>query len=99
MKCSVGYPGAVNGDHDIVLTDYLTTLICFVPMYINMFKPFSVQIEQFEKNYLNLAKDSVLPMSAKRLDRGEDEKVTIYRVVCMRHKKDEFIQKSRSDMR
>jgi len=32
-KCKVGYPGGNTHDDDIVKSNYLTTMLCFVPMY------------------------------------------------------------------
>jgi len=96
-KCRVGYPGSVSSEDDLIRTNYLTTLLCFVPMYILFL--LSNQIEHFENNYMNFLPEWTIPKSAKRLDRSEDDKMSMWRVVIMKHKKEEFILKARSDMR
>lgn len=70
----------------MIKTDYLRTVLCFVP--VNM-------IESFLKGYQELAENMVLPYSALQLDSGEDEKTTLWRVIVMEHKKDEFINQMR----
>lgn len=56
-------------------------------------------MESFESNYYTICPDWILPKSCKRLDKGEDEKTSMYRVVIMNHKKEEFVLKARSDLR
>ena len=65
----------------IVTTDFMSTVLCFVPNNIK---------ENFLKNYMKLAGGMVLPLSALQLDKGEDEKTSLYRVVVMTHAKDDF---------
>ncbi len=56
-------------------------------------------MESFENNYVNLVPDWVLPKSSKRLDKGEDDKISMWRVIVMNNKKDDFILKARTEMR
>ena len=39
---------------------------------------------------MKLADGMVLPMSALRIDMGEDDKISLYRVVVMTHAKEDF---------
>ena len=48
---------------------------------------------------MNLLPEWILPKSAKRLDRNEDEKMSMWRVIVISEKKEEFILKARSEMR
>jgi hypothetical protein len=41
----------------------------------------------------------VLPLSALQLDNNQDERTTLWRVVIMKHKKEEFINELRSKFR
>jgi len=56
-------------------------------------------MEAFENNYMNFVPEWILPKSAKRLDRNEDDKMSMWRVVIMAEKKEDFILKARSEMR
>jgi hypothetical protein len=56
-------------------------------------------IDTFLKTYADLADGMVLPSSALQLDTGEDEKTSLWRVVIMDHKKDEFINQTRIKMK
>lgn len=89
-KCRIGVPGAQSHEDDIVSSNFLTTMLCFVPLS---------QLEAFERGYENLVPDCILPRSAKRLDQGQDEKMAMFRVIIMTHKKDEFVLRARSDLR
>lgn len=48
---------------------------------------------------MNFADGNVLPGSALQLDSGEDEKITLWRIVILDHKKEEFINQIRNNMR
>jgi V-type H+-transporting ATPase subunit C len=74
----------------MVKSQYLTTMLVFVPV---------PQVEAFLKGYQNLIDGFVLPASAEKLDRGDDEKMTLWRVVIMNHKKEDFINQVRRDYR
>ncbi len=52
-------------------------------------------IPNFKKGYINLADEMVLPSSPEQLDVGEDEKMSLWRVVIMSHKKADFINEMR----
>ena len=71
----------------MISTDYLTTMLCFVPVQL---------VESFLKNYTEIADGMVLPYSAVQLDSGEDEKMTLWRVLVMKYKKEDFINQARS---
>jgi hypothetical protein len=71
----------------MITTDYLITALCFVPTQM---------VETFLKGYTEIAEGMVLPFSALQLDSGEDEKMTLWRVMVMKHKKDEFINQARN---
>jgi V-type H+-transporting ATPase subunit C len=70
----------------MITTDYLRTMLCFVP---------TSNVESFLKGYTEIAEEMVLPYSAHQLDSGEDEKMSLWRVLVMDHKKEEFIQQAR----
>jgi V-type H+-transporting ATPase subunit C len=70
----------------MITTDYLRTMLCFVP---------TSSVESFLKGYTEIADEMVLPFSAHQLDSGEDDKMTLWRVLVMDHKKEEFIQQAR----
>ena len=71
-------------------TDYLCTVLCFV----------SVNYEKnFLSNYMKLADGFVVPYSALRIDKGEDEKMLLYRVIVMKHKKDDFKMQCQGQLR
>ena len=70
----------------MVKTDYLSTMLCFIPTQM---------VEIFLKSYAELADGMVLPFSALQLDSGEDEKMTMWRVIVMNHKKDDFTNQAR----
>ncbi len=74
----------------MVTTQYLRTFLCFVP---------TQTIDNFLKNYQSLADGFVLPYSALQLDNGEDDKMTLWRVVIMENKKEEFIKACIKDLR
>jgi len=71
----------------MITTDYLITALCFVPTQM---------VEAFLKGYTEIAEGMVLPFSALQLDSGEDEKMTLWRVMVMKHKKEDFINQARS---
>ena len=71
-------------------TDYLCSMLCFVP---------TGKEKDFEANYMTLADGMVVPYSALRIDRGEDEKMQLYRVIVMKHKKDDFRNECQSKLR
>ena len=71
-------------------TDYLCTMLCFVP---------SGNEKTFMEKYMGLADGYVVPYSALRIDRGEDEKMQLYRVIVMKHKKDDFRNQCQSQLR
>lgn len=73
-----------------IQTDYLTTMLCFVPTNLQ---------EAFLKNYHDLADNMVLPHSALQLDKGEDEKMSLFRVVIMSHQKEGFMSDCRNKYR
>jgi hypothetical protein len=60
---------------------------------------FRTQVENFLKNYQNFGDNFVLPGSALQLDSGEDEKMTLWRIVILDHKKEEFMNQIRNAMR
>jgi len=71
-------------------TDYLCTMLCFVP---------TGNEKTFEAKYMSLADGYVVPYSALRIDRGEDEKMQLYRVIVMKHKKDDFRNQCQGQLR
>jgi V-type H+-transporting ATPase subunit C len=71
-------------------TDYLCTMLCFVP---------SGSEKYFLERYMTLADGYVLPYSALRIDRGEDEKMQLYRVIVMKHVKDDFRNQCQGQLR
>ena len=71
-------------------TDYLCSMLCFVP---------TGKEKDFEANYMTLADGMVVPYSALRIDRGEDEKMQLYRVIVKKHKKDDFRVQCQSKLR
>ena len=75
---------------EMITTDYLCTMLCFVP---------TGKEKEFESEYMKLAEGMVVPYSALRIDRGEDEKMQLYRVIVMKHKKDDFRNECQSKLR
>lgn len=75
-----------NKTEQMVKTKYLTSLLVFVPN--NM-------LDTFKAKYQNLLADTVVPGSGLQLCNNEDEKVTLWRVVLMHHKKDEYVNELR----
>ena len=71
-------------------TDYLCTMLCFVPTGSEKY---------FLERYMTLADGYVLPYSALRIDRGEDEKMQLYRVIVMKHVKDDFRNQCQGQLR
>jgi V-type H+-transporting ATPase subunit C len=71
-------------------TDYLCTMLCFVP---------HGNEKHFLETYMKLAKGFVVPFSALRIDKGEDEKMQLYRVIVMKHMKDDFKLECQSQLR
>lgn len=71
-------------------TDYLCTILCFVPHGAE---------KNFLAGYMKLADGFVVPYSALRIDRGEDEKMQLYRVIVMKHMKDEFKMQCQGQLR
>ena len=74
----------------MITTDYLRTVLCFVPV---------AQRENFLKRYMSFADGLVLPMSALKLDVGEDEKVSLYRVVVIDSAVEQFKNQCQSNLR
>ena len=75
---------------EMKVTDYLCTMLCFVP---------TGNEKTFESKYMSLADGYVVPYSALRIDRGEDEKMQLYRVIVMKHKKDDFRNQCQGQLR
>lgn len=75
-----------NKTDSMVKSKYLTSLLVFVPI---------ANLDLFKSKYENLVKDCVVPGSALQLDNNEDEKVTLWRVVIMDHKKEEYTSELR----
>lgn len=71
-------------------SDYLCTMLCFVPTGSEKY---------FLENYFKIADGFVVPYSALRIDRGEDEKVALYRVVVMKNVKDDFKNQCQGQLR
>ena len=87
----VDYREIVSKSEDkMITTDYLCTILCFVPISL---------IDNFLKNYMNYGDGYVLPLSALRIDLKEDEKMSLFRVVVMKHIKDKFKQNLQSNLR
>ena len=76
--------------NEMKTTDYLCTMLCFVPTGTE---------KTFESKYMALADGMVVPYSALRIDRGEDEKMQLYRVIVMKHKKDDFRTQCQGQLR
>lgn len=74
----------------VVNSEYLTSLLVFVPKNL---------VDQFKKQYQVIVKDCVVPFSATQLDNNEDDKMTMWRVVIMRHKKEEYFNEARKLMK
>ena len=87
----IDYREIVSKSEDkMVTTDYLCTILCFVPVS---------SIDNFLKNYMGYGDGYVLPLSAQRIDLKEDEKMSLYRVVVMKHIKDKFKQNLQTNLR
>ena len=71
----------IKSKNEMKTTDYLCTMQCFVP---------NGNEKNFLDSYMKLAKGFVVPYSALRIDKGEDEKMQLYRVIVMKHMKDDF---------
>ena len=71
----------IKSKNEMKTTDYLCTMLCFVP---------NGSEKNFLDSYMKLAKGFVVPYSALRIDKGEDEKMQLYRVIVMKHMKDDF---------
>lgn len=71
-------------------SDYLCTMLCFVPAGSEKY---------FLENYFKIADGFVVPYSALRIDRGEDEKIALYRVVVMKNVKDDFKNQCQGQLR
>ena len=76
--------------NEMKTTDYLCTMLCFVP---------SNSEKYFLDHYMKLADGFVVPYSAIRIDRGEDEKMQLYRVIVMKHVKDDFRNQCQGQLR
>ena len=76
--------------NEMKTTDYLCTMLCFVP---------TGSEKTFKSKYMTLADGMVVPYSALRIDRGEDEKMQLYRVIVMKHKKDDFRTQCQGQLR
>lgn len=85
------YRDLVNkSKNEMKTTDYLCTMLCFVPTGSEKF---------FLEKYQKLVDGMVVPYSALRIDRGEDEKMELYRVVVMKHCKDDFKNQCQGQLR
>ena len=80
----------IKSKSEMKTTDYLCTMLCFVP---------SGSEKNFLNTYMKLADGLVVPYSALRIDRGEDEKMQLYRVIVMKHIKDDFKVQCQSQLR
>lgn len=67
-------------------TNYLTSLLVFVPIQ---------NTQLFKEKYENLVKNCVVPNSAAQLCNNDDEKVRLFRVVLMKHLKDDYMNELR----
>ena len=76
--------------NEMKTTDYLCTMLCFVP---------SSSEKYFLEHYMKLANGFVVPYSAARIDRGEDEKMELFRVIVMKHVKDDFRNQCQGQLR
>lgn len=63
--------------------------------FFNVF--FSSLVDNFLRNYEKYSEGWVLPYSALQLDSNEDEKMTLWRVLVMENKIEEFINGARRD--
>lgn len=70
----------------MIMSNYLTTLLVFVP---------NSNVEIFKDKYDCLVKDSVVPGSILKLCKNEDDKISLWRVVIMKHLKEEYLNELR----
>ena len=80
----------LKSKNEMKTTDYLCTMLCFVP---------NGNEKHFLETYMRLSDGFVVPYSASRIDKGEDEKMQLYRVIVMKHAKDDFRNQCQSQMR
>lgn len=80
----------IKSKNEMKTTDYLCTMLCFVP---------HGNEKHFLETYMTLVDGFVVPFSALRIDKGEDEKMQLYRVIVMKHVKDDFKNQCQSKLR
>ena len=80
----------IKSKSEMKTTDYLCTMLCFVPHGTD---------KNFLNTYMTLADGFVVPYSAARIDKGEDEKMYLYRVIVMKHMKENFKNDCQSKLR
>ena len=80
----------IKSKNEMKTTDYLCTMLCFVP---------HGNEKHFLETYMKLADGMVVPYSALRIDKGEDEKMQLYRVIVMKHIKEDFKLQCQSQLR
>ena len=56
-------------------------------------------VESFQKGYQDLVEGMVLPLSALQLDKNQDEKCSLWRVIVMKHKKNDAKPKEKADIK
>lgn len=71
---------------EMIKSDYLTTLLVFVPIS---------NLELFNQKYEFILESTVVPGSALQLCNNDDEKVRLFRVVIMKHKKEDYTSELR----
>lgn len=71
---------------EMIKSDYLTTLLVFVPIS---------NLELFNQKYEYILESTVVPGSALQLCNNDDEKVRLFRVVIMKHKKEDYTNELR----
>lgn len=71
---------------EMIKSDYLTTLLVFVPIS---------NLELFNQKYEYILESTVVPGSALQLCNNDDEKVRLFRVVIMKHKKEDYTSELR----
>lgn len=85
------YRDLVNkSKNEMKITDYLCTMLCFVPTGSEKY---------FLEHYYKLVDGFVVPYSALRIDRGEDEKMELFRVIVMKNVKDDFKNQCQGQLR
>lgn len=88
---NVDYRDIVEEHKDkMIETDFLCTMLCFVP---------TGNEKNFLSKYEELIDNMVVPSSAEKLGGGGTDKAVLYRVVIMKHLKDNFRNESSSKLR